>query len=700
MIREYKFIGLGLLGGIMIWPLDAWVDASFFTDKSFADELFHPSPVEIYFRTTVMAALLLFATFAYSVTRRLHQSETRLEQALQGANDGIWDWNLESREIYLSPRWKSMLGYQAQELPDRPESWIGCIAPEERGSCIKTLQQLAKGEIEGIEKEMRLRHKNGSWRTVLCRGQLIRNPRTGQPERLVGTHVDITERKANEEKLHHLSQAIEHAGEAIIITTCDGVIEHVNPAFTKITGYTLEEAVGQKPSILKSTAQDPRFYTELWETITDGRVWQGRLVDRRKDGSFFPTMMTVAPILDEKGRITHYVSTHQDMSELKQMEDRFFQAQKMESIGTLVGGIAHDFNNMLAVLMGSVYLAKQEPDNREALLKRLNSIERTGIRAADIVRQLLTFARKDRVEMRLIPFVSFIKESLKLLKSGIPENIQLTFDPGVETITVKGDATQLQQLLINLMVNARDAVVDRPNGKINCSLQRIVPSRNLLTAHPELPNAPLACLSVQDNGCGIPEPHQDKIFEPFFTTKDVDKGTGLGLAMVYGAVQRHSGAIEVTSTPGRGSTFNVYLPLTDEISLPETDETENIVEGHGELILLVDDEDSMRTTLAEVLESMHYHVLEAANGEEALRLFHAHKNKIRLLFTDIVMPQINGVELARAVREISPDMPVIFASGYGKIAYTTDDLVDDGVVLTKPFSAAKISQTLRRMLQK
>jgi len=531
--------------------------------------------------------------------------------------------------------------------------------------------------------------------------ETIKTPMYDESHNLIGVlgiARDITERVQVQNELLKLFQAVQQVGEAIMMTDRNGIIEYVNPAFSDITGYAPEDALGKTPAMLKSSAQDPSFYKNLWDTITRGEVWHGTLIDRKKDGSFYPAMMSVAPIHNDSGDITHFVSLQQDMTEYKAMEEQFLQAQKMEAIGTLVGGIAHDFNNMLAAIQGNVFLSRAKLKDQPDVVEKLDSIEMLGMRAADMVKQLLTFARKDRVQMRPFSLNAFIKEAFKLAKTAIPENIELLCDTCQEELTVSGDATQLQQVLMNLLNNARDAVAHVSQPRIFCSLKLFVVTAAFTKAHPDTKGEQFAQLVVRDNGAGISKEHLDKVFEPFFTTKGVGEGTGLGLAMVYGAVQSHGGIIDIDSSPGMGTTFSIYLPLSKPDETTEAD-TSIITEGKGETILLVDDEESMRDTTAEVLKSLGYQVLTAEDGVEALALFKAHPQNIALLLTDIVMPKMGGVELAESIRQLAKDVPIIFATGYDKdSAIYSGDQVAQSTVINKPFSFTELSHLLRQMM--
>jgi len=500
--------------------------------------------------------------------------------------------------------------------------------------------------------------------------------------------------------LRKLSQAVQQAGEAVMITDLNANIEYVNPAFTAITGYSSEEVVGKTPAVLKSSAQDPVFYKELWDTILRGEIWHGTLIDRRKDGSFYPALMSVAPIYGDNGEATHFVSLQQDMTEYKRLEDQFIQSQKMEAIGTLVGGIAHDFNNMLAAIQGNIYLAKTELQSEAKVDGRLENITLLSQRAAEMVSQLLTFARKDRVRMEAFSLNVFMKEGFKLARNAIPENIEHICDTCPEELIIKGDVTQLQQALMNLLNNACHAVGGVVNPQVVCILRPYAANDTFVRNHPELSDMHFARLSVSDNGCGITNEHLNKVFEPFFTTKGVGEGTGLGLAMVHGAIQTHGGAVEVETEPGKGTTFHVYLPLVNAEKIRVRVESHVIVPGRQETVLLVDDEASMRETIGEVLKSMGYNVIEACDGENALKLFEKNQDSVDLVLSDIVMPRMNGTEAVKKMRLINNKLPVVLVTGYDRSqAVDLTDNIDGAVILSKPFSFEMLSQTLRSLLE-
>jgi len=632
-------------------------------------------------------------------SQEVKRSEQRFALAMRGANDGLWDWNLETDEVYYSPRWKSMLGYADKELEGRLDTWAMLVHPKDKEWVLKKVQDYLEGLSDSFHVEMRMCHKNGTEVVILSRAFLVNRESDGKPVRLVGTHVDITERKQTEEGLRKLSQAVHQAGEGILITDRYASIEYVNPAFSTITGYTLTEISGNTPAMFKSSAQDPLFYKNLWNTITIGEVWNGTLTNRRKDGSFYPALMSIAPIHNNSGEITHYVSLQQDMTEHRKLEEKFIQSQKMEAIGTLVGGIAHDFNNMLAAIQGNVYLSKLKLENPSEVIEKLNNVEQLSIRAADMVKQLLTFARKDHVTMSSFSINAFIKDGVNLAKAAIPENIAFTTDLCQEDLIIYGDRTQLQQVLMNLLNNARDATADVYKPKIELVLSPFIADDRFKHTHPDLNVEHLIMLTIRDNGYGIASNHVNKIFEPFFTTKGVGEGTGLGLSMVYGSVQSHGGVIEVTSETGTGTTINIYLPSKECPKNPRQTVQKNIIQTIEETILLVDDEESMLNTTVEVLNCLGYKVLKANNGEAALKTFKTHQDVIDLILTDVVMPKMGGVELAESIRRIDHAVPIIFATGYDKEhAISANDQIINSTIISKPFPFDELSQLMQRMI--
>ncbi|ATX78769.1 PAS domain S-box-containing protein [Mariprofundus aestuarium] len=405
-------------------------------------------------------------------------------------------------------------------------------------------------------------------------------------------------------------------------------------------------------------------------------------------------------IYNNEGTPIRSSGTVQDITERKELEEQLLQSQKLEAIGTLAGGIAHDFNNTLAAIQGNLYLAKKQMGNKELVSTKLSNIETLGIHAAEIVKQLLTFARKDMVNTRPFSLTSFLSTELSLFKSIIPENIDYTIDLCDEGLTIRGDSAQLQQALVNLLNNARDAVRNTEQPKINLMLESFTTTTAFQQKHRGIKGERLAHLIVSDNGSGIPKAALEHVFEPFYTTKGVGEGTGLGLAMVYGSIQTHGGTIEIESEQGKGSTFHIYLPLCQEDEKVLEEPEKAPVPGEGETILLVDDDDEVRSTTREVLESMDYRVLTASNGQEGLEIFHANQNDIDVIISDVVMPKMGGAELARRAKEIDSDIQVILITGYDdQWAAEAQGASEHTEIVLKPLSFPKLSQTLRTIIE-
>ncbi len=503
-----------------------------------------------------------------------------------------------------------------------------------------------------------------------------------------------------ESTLKKLSQAIEQAGESVLITNRKGVIEYVNPAFTKVTGYSMQEAIGSKPEMLRSDRQDRQFYEAMWQTIAGGEVWEGALTNKKKDGMLYPVFMSISPIWD-KGEITHFVCIQQDMSEQLLLEEQLRQSQKMEALGTLVGGIAHDFNNMLAGITGNLFLAQRKISGQPDAIEHIRHAESLSYRAGEMIAQLLTFARKGIVQKAPLSLSSFINEALKLSVTLIPENVDFHLSIDDDKLCIQGDHTQIQQILMNLLSNAKDAVAENKKPKIHVFLKRYEATDSFRKAHPLMESDDFACLTVRDNGHGIPVEILENIFEPFYTTKPVGQGSGLGLSMVYGAMQMHGGVIDVDSSVAGGTSFHLYFPLIEEeCPAPEAVYDTEGQTGSGELILIVDDEPDIVQTGREVLQNLGYKVLIAASGGEAVALFTSHQHEVELVLSDIIMPDMNGMEMAKQIRTIRHDVPIIFATGHDKELVASGTELENAIILSKPFSIHQLGQTIHKLINK
>jgi len=631
------------------------------------------------------------------VEQTLHESESALIESdikystlFHSSLDSIFVHDMDGNIIDVNKAAINQFGYSLVEVRKtniRDLHPASTMDTQRRAFAQVEEQGYVRFEIECLTKSGQSFIGEVSANTFLLRGKPC----------VQGIVRNIDERKRAEKTIHMLSSCIEQASEAIIITDTDGSIEYINPAFTELTGYQQDEAIGQNPRLLKSGEQGKRFYNEMWEKLTQGKAWQGRIVDRKKDGSFYPALLTISPIRDESGETTHYVGIQLNLMEHETLEKQFHQAQKMEAIGTLVGGIAHDFNNILAGMTGNLYLAKKRVRDLPEVTLKLNSVEELALRASAMIGQLLTFARKGQVSMQPMPLSPFIKETLKFLRTAVPENINIQQNICSKPVLILGDGTQLHQVLMNLVNNARDALEGRDSPSIAISLDLFQPDDAFIEKHVYFKHGDYAHLSVVDNGCGVPEAQVAHLFEPFFTTKEEGKGTGLGLAMVFGAVKSHQGFIEVDSSEGVGTHFDIYLPIHQaQADVVISNEEQEAVEGHGELILLVDDQEQIISTGKEVLESLGYRVITAINGKQAIATFESQQDEIKLVILDVIMPEMGGHDAAEQIRQISPNVNVIFSTGYDK--NTQQDLKHE-IVLSKPFSIVEMSHLIQNNLR-
>jgi len=497
-----------------------------------------------------------------------------------------------------------------------------------------------------------------------------------------------------------LSAAIEQSAESVIITDTEGIVLYVNPSFERITGYTRAEVLGAKFNMLKSGKHNHEFYKEMWNTIKDGNVWHGRFINKKKDGTLYTDEATISPVRSENGKIVNYVGVQRDVTRELQLEEQYRQAQKMEAVGLLASGIAHDFNNLLTVINGFAEMIQFElpPDNLH-LQKLASRVRYSGTRAAALVRQLLAFSRREFVEPEVLNLNRTITDISKMVERLIEENIVLKTDFAPDLWPVRVDAHQIEQIIVNLSVNARDAMPD--GGRLTIETQNQLLDDEYVAGHLGLEPGEYVLISVSDTGIGMTDEVKEHLFEPFFTTKERGKGTGLGLATVFGIVEQYNGRIFVYSEPGKGSTFKIYLPREHEAPA-EASSTSTQIDGipHGdERVLVVEDEVTVRNLACYMLRRQGYTVLEASNGEDALRIAQKETQKIDLLLTDTVMPKMSGRVLADKFQEAYPDTKILFTSGYTDKSVMRSSMLEKGVdFIPKPFSAAELARKVRTVL--
>jgi len=516
---------------------------------------------------------------------------------------------------------------------------------------------------------------------------------------MLGTYVDITKLKSAEQSYARLAMAVEQAAETVVITDINGTILYTNPAFAKTSGYSCAEALGQNPRILKSGRQDAGFYHRMWQSLGRGETWSGHLVNRRKDGVFYEEEATISPVRDAAGTVVNFVAVKRDVTHEMQLEAQFRQAQKMEAVGQLAGGVAHDFNNVLAVIQLQAGLMKAKEDLSPEQLESASEIEKAAERAANLTRQLLLFSRRQTMQPRDLDLNQSINDMTKMLRRTIGDDIQVQFKFAMEPLLIHADAGMMDQVLMNLAVNARDAMPK--GGQLVIETSTVEFDESVRAQSPQARPGSFVCLSVKDTGYGIPPENLQRIFEPFFTTKDVGKGTGLGLATVFGIVQQHQGWINVDSEVGRGTTFRIYLPRLAAKSGRESKQPAlTAVRGGKETILLVEDEGTLRASMCKALSQLGYHMLEAVSGVEAQKVWKQHHKEIDLLLTDMVMPGgMTGKDLAERLLSEKPKLKVIYTSGYSIEVASRDFPLEEGVnFLAKPFGAHKLAQTIREKL--
>lgn len=507
----------------------------------------------------------------------------------------------------------------------------------------------------------------------------------------------LVEERARALELERLRAAVEQAQDAIVITDAAVLITYANPAFEKLTGYPLAEATGKNPRFLKSGIQDEAFYIKLWDELLAGHTWRGRIVNKRKNGTIYTESLLISAITEQGGRITGFVAVKRDITNELLLERQFLEAQKMETIGLLTGGIAHDFNNVLGAIKGyaSLLATTLSQDNpwAEDILEILKAAER----GTALTKQLLAFSRRQVLNPQVTDLGRIATDFSRMLRRLLPANVNFSVKAGAQCNALV-DAGQIEQVLSNLILNAKDAL--SPGGSITVEVATLPETPPDLAGRRGIPAAPLVRLAVRDDGCGMPPEVLARVFDPFFTTKPNGKGTGLGLAVVHGIVEQSGGYVRGLSEPGKGSIFEIFLPLVRQEAEAAPPVAAEMMSARGnETILLAEDDEQMRTFCISTLKKLGYKVIGSASGEEALATGQTLAQPPALLLTDVVMPGMSGRELGARLHAQKLAPRVLYMSGYADSDVIRHGKLEPGLaLLQKPFSALELGARVRQIL--
>jgi len=625
--------------------------------------------------------------------RALQASEARYRLLFQASRDGILIVDADTgRIVDVNPFMTELTGYSREDFLEKCLWEIGPFRDT----------PAAKASFAGLQARGYVRHDDLPL-TTRAGGtvdvEIISDVHVVGDRKVIQCTVrDISPRKRAETDRRRLSTAIEQADEMVLVADAQGAIEYVNPAFERVTGYSRAEVLGKNPRFLKSGLQDEDFYRALWATLGSGKTWRGRLINKKKDGTPYSQDTSISPVRDGAGPIVAYVAVTRDVTAALALEAQFLQAQKMEAVGRLAGGVAHDFNNVLSVILSYAEMIGGDLKPDEPLRADVEEIHRAALRAATLTRQLLAFSRQQALEPKVVNLNDGLVGIEKMIGRLLGADVALTLVPASDLGSVKVDPSQFEQILMNLAVNARDAMPQ--GGKLTIGTANVVLDEDYASLHPDVRAGEYVEVAVSDTGMGMDRATQARIFEPFFTTKEKGKGTGLGLATVFGIVRQSGGHIWVYSEPGLGTTFKIYFPrfggAVERLSSAPTEPKS----GRGsETILLVEDEDQVRVLARNILRRGGYVVLEAPNGGEALLICEQHGAKIDLLLTDVVLPRLSGRQLAERLAIMRPEMKVLFMSGYTDDAVLLHGVLDSGVAfLQKPLTPTSLTRKVRDVL--
>lgn len=624
---------------------------------------------------------------------QLRQSEERFREMAENINEVFWSADARLGSVlYVSSAYEAIWGRSRESLYTAPLSWMDSIHQDDRERV--RVAQTNKQVVGKYDEIYRITRPDGTQRWIRDRAFPVRDA-TGEVLRIVGVAQDITDTKLTHDRLREQASLLDKAQDAILVRDLQNRVIYWNEGASRLYGWTAKEAVGRP--IMDLLYRGPGQLQAATQNVMAHGEWSGELQHLTKEGKTVVVESRWTLVRDDAGIPRGIFSINTDVTEKRKLEQQFLRAQRLENIGTLASGIAHDLNNVLSPILMSIDLLKMACSD-ERSLSMLSTIDASARRGADMVRQILSFARGVEGRHESIDLRRIIHDIQHLVRETFPKSIQCECELAETRRPVMGDQTQIHQVLLNLCVNARDAMP--AGGRLTISASEVMVDEPTAAAHGGKKPGPHVLIEVSDTGTGMSHEVVDKIFDPFFTTKEIGKGTGLGLSTVLSIVKSHGGMLDVRSTPGAGTTFAIFLPA--EQSSETSDEKKSLdtaPHGNGELILVVDDEQAVRTITQQTLEVFGYRTLLAADGAQALALYLEHKEEVAAVLLDQMMPVMSGEMTAQLLQRINPGVRIIACSGVTK-ASTSEQLKALGIsqVLSKPFTTSEILNTLNRVL--
>ena len=620
----------------------------------------------------------------------LEASERRFRALFEHGSDCIALVDAEGLIAYISPAYRKALGYEPEEVLGKTA--LDYVHPDDRAVTYASSRGSAPGST--TDATFRMLHRDGSWRWFEGTStNLLHDPAV---RAVISNRRDVTDRKREEERLAFQANLLHQVNQPVLCTDTTEILTYWNEAAERLFGFTAAEALGRRGTDLLGPQWSPGQQEAVATALRTSGAWSGEMRLTSKAGALVVVEASVRLVRDAGGKPVHGITVMQDVTLRKRLEEQLRQSQKMEAIGLLAGGVAHDFNNLLAVILGFSELAARKLPPGHPVSAQLSEVFEAARRGGELTRKLLAFSRKQIIQLRPVDVGAQVEDFTRMIQRIVGEDVELAVERCKETLAVRADPTQLEQVLLNLCTNARQAMP--AGGRLALATRAVDLDEVFATHHPWARPGSFAEIAVSDTGVGMDAATLAHIYEPFFTTKR--EGTGLGLATVYGIVQQHGGFLDVESAPGTGTTFRVYLPRTSEAAQSTRTNGATPVphELRGtEVVLVAEDEPALRALVTITLTDLGYHVIATRDGAEAVREFESHAKEIALVVLDVVMPRLDAREAYERILAIRPGVRVLFTTGYAPASTRLAQLLESGTVpvLEKPFTPVALAAKVR-----